>query len=126
MMFFIRYLGALIYDALIICVLLFVLSAILILFNHGQAIPSSTRWYQFTLLVFALLYYGNSMKFGGQTLGMRSWRFKLISVNKNGLSKQQILARILLSIPALFIAPFYFKGSYTLLNRWTKTDFFIQ
>lgn len=125
-MFFIRYLAALSYDAIIIVVLFFVLTAFFLLFNEGHAIPPATFWYQVSLVAIAVCYYYSSIRFGGQTLGMRAWRFKLSSRTQDKLSKQQILGRILYFIPALLIAPFYLKSSYALLNRWTKTDFVKQ
>lgn len=122
-MFFIKYLGALIYDAIIVFVLFFVITGIIILFNHNQALPPETRWYQFTLILLGLIYYYGSLKFGGQTMGMRAWRFKLSALTSNNLSRQHILRRILYFIPATIAAPFYLKSHYTLLNQWTKTHF---
>lgn len=125
-MFFIRYLAALSYDAMIMIVLFFVLTAFFLLCNGGHAIPPATLWYQISLLGIALSYYYSSIRFGGQTLGMRAWRFKLSATPQAQLSRQQILGRIVYFIPTLLIAPFYFKTNYTLLNRWTKTEFVRQ
>lgn len=126
MVFFIRYIGALIYDTIIVLALLFVLTGIIVLRNHGHAVPPETPWYQFTLVCGGLLYYYSSMKFGGQTLGMRAWRLKLVGSAQQNLSTQQILRRILYFIPATLIAPFCFTGNYTLLGRWTKTYFIMN
>ncbi|MCL9685239.1 RDD family protein [Legionella maioricensis] len=126
MIFFIRYIGALLYDTITVLALLFILTGIIVLFNRGQAVPPETPWYQFILVCGALLYYYSSMKFGGQTLGMRAWRLKLVGLTQQRLSTPQILARILCFLPAILIAPFYFTGNYTLLNRWTKTDFIMN
>ena len=126
MIFFIRYIGALIYDTIIVLVLLFILTGIIVLLNHGHAVPPQTPWYQLTLVGGALLYYYSSMKFGGQTLGMKAWRFKLVAPDQQNLSRQQILTRVLYFIPATLIAPFCFTGNYTLLNWWTKTYFIMN
>ena len=122
-MFLIRYLAAICYDAIIILVLLFSLTVLLLIFNQGHAIPPSTLWYQLSLISTAFLYYHCSIRFGGQTLGMKAWRFKLTSVNQTRLSNIQILLRILYFIPALFLAPLYLKSTYNVLNQWTRTDF---
>lgn len=122
-MFFIRYIAALCYDAIILVVLFFMVTALILALNQGQAIAPSTHWYQLVLIATAFFYYQSSLRFGGQTLGMRAWRFKLSSLNQNNPSSQQILLRILYFIPAFCIAPFYLKSSYTLLNQWTKTQF---
>ncbi|MBL7480734.1 RDD family protein [Legionella bononiensis] len=121
-MFLIRYLAAICYDAIIILVLLFSLTVLLLIFNQGHAIPPSTLWYQLSLIGTAFLYYHGSIRFGGQTLGMKAWRFKLTSVDQKSLSNKQILLRILYFIPALFLAPLHIKSSYNLLNQWTRTD----
>ncbi|HAT5042106.1 TPA: RDD family protein, partial [Legionella pneumophila] len=59
-MFFIKYLGALIYDLIILFILFFAYTSVLLLFTHGQAIPPATRWYQFSLLSITLVYYYGS------------------------------------------------------------------
>lgn len=125
-MFFLRYLAALSYDALIMIVLFFVLTALFLLCNGGHAIPPASLWYQLSLLGIALSYYYSSIRFGGQTLGMRAWRFRLSAATQDPLSRPQILGRILYFIPTLFIAPFCFKSNYALLNQWTKTEFVRQ
>lgn len=107
-------------------VLLFVLTGLIVLVNHGHAVPPETFWYQFTLVGVAVFYYYSSMKSGGQTLGMKAWRLKLVALDRQKLSTQHILARILYFIPATLIGPFYFKGNYTLLSRWTKTYFILN
>lgn len=122
-MFLIRYLGALCYDAIIVLVLFVFLTALLLIVNKGQAIPPSTLWYQLTLLSMAFFYYQGSLRFGGQTLGMRAWRFKLTSVNQKKISNQQIVLRLIYFIPALFLAPAFLKSSYALINKWTSTEF---
>ena len=122
-MFFIRYLGSLIYDTIIIFLLFFAFTGIIILFNHFQAIPPYSHWYQCSLFSLGGLYYYSSVKFGGQTLGMKAWRFKLVSLNHKNLSILQIVTRSVCFIPAIFISFFCLTSSYTLLNRLTKTHF---
>lgn len=122
-MFFLRYCGALIYDSIILFVLFFVTTALILLFHSNGAIPPSTHWYQFSLIVVSLIYYYCSIRYGGQTVGMKAWQFKLSTLSQDTLSNQQIILRIVYFIPAILLAPFYFKGSYILLNRWTKTQF---
>lgn len=73
----IKYLGALIYDLIILLALCFALTAVILLFRQGQAIPPETLWYQLALLVQALIYYFTSIKFGGQTIGMRAWGIRV-------------------------------------------------
>ncbi len=122
-MFAIRYMGAIIYDALIIITLFFTITALFVLMNQGKAIPPATGWYQLTLGILGLGYYYCSLKYGGQTLGMKAWKYRLSSLNHLSLSSSQIVKRVLYFIPTLIIAPFLLQGSYQLLNRWTLTSF---
>ncbi|HAT2139791.1 TPA: RDD family protein [Legionella pneumophila] len=122
-MFFIKYSGALIYDLIIVSILFFAYTSALLLFTHGQAIPPATRWYQLSLFSIAFVYYYGSIRCGGQTVGMKAWKFKLTTESGKKLSRQQIIARFFYFIPATLIAPFCLKGSYVLLHQWTQTRF---
>ncbi|KGP63134.1 hypothetical protein EP47_14040 [Legionella norrlandica] len=122
-MFTIRYVGSLIYDLIILSIIFFSYTAILLLFTHGKAIPPATCWYQFSLFSISFIYYYNSIRCGGQTIGMRAWKFKLTADSQKKPSRQQIIARFFYFIPSIFIAPFYLKGNYKLLHQWTRTSF---
>lgn len=117
----IRYLGSLVYDAVILLVLFITFTSIILSFRQGQAIPPYTYWYQLALLTIVLIYYVLSIKYGEQTLGMRAWRFKLKSMTSSRLSNKQIFLRMLFFMPAVVTSFFCFKYTYTLLNQWTKT-----
>lgn len=122
-MMFLRYWGSFFYDTLIITILCMVLTALILIITHGRAIDPATSWYQLILVSVILIYYYTSIKLGGQTIGMRAWRFKLTSSNQIRITKQQILLRILYFIPSILIAPLYLKLHYTLLNKWTDSHF---
>lgn len=123
MKFFFKYLGALIYDACIIFVLLFTFTGLIVLARHNQAVEASTLWYQLSLVSIALVYYCGSLIKGGQTIGMRAWRFRLCAEDGGKLSAIQILKRPIYFLPALFLAPICVRANYTVLNQWTKTRF---
>lgn len=116
----IRYIAAKIYDAFILLALFFAFTALCLIGNHGEAISSGTRWYQIGLLTITFIYYILSIRFGGQTIGMRSWRLQIIADN-GAIQYQQIVGRILLFLPSLFIAVIRFKTPQDLLDLWTKT-----
>lgn len=122
-MFFIKYMAALAYDAIILLVLFFTVTALILFFNHGHSIAAGTLWYQCTLIATAFFYYQSSIRYGGQTLGMRAWRFKLTTLDEAKVSNQQIVLRVLYFVPALCMTFFEVKAIYTLLNQWTRTDF---
>ncbi|WP_133128321.1 RDD family protein [Legionella nagasakiensis] len=118
-MYFIRYLGALIYDALVLLTLFMVFTALCLLGRHGKAIHPGTYWYQLSLLSIIYYYYFLSYRYGGQTIGLRAWKLKLVS-HTFPLKQKQILARFLLTIPALFYGAASLKNPRTILKHWTK------
>ena len=74
----IKQLAAMLYDSLLIFALLFFASAVVIVFNHGEAIesnPAFSLYLLFTLFTFYAWFWRRS----GQTLGMRAWKIRIVS-----------------------------------------------
>lgn len=122
-MFYIRYFGALIYDGIILIALFFLFTTACLFCRHGTAIPPASLWYQLTLLFIIYGYYFLSYRRGGQTIGMRAWHIKLVSLkeSENQLSKKQTQARFFLIIPAFICAIVRIKSPMKLLKDWTKS-----
>lgn len=115
-----KWLAALLYDWCVAASLLFFYTALCLFANHNAAITPGTRWYQASLMFILIIYYLFSLKYGGQTIGMRAWRLVIIA-DKPGLTASQILLRLILIVPALLASLFYFQNPQTILYRWTKT-----
>ena len=120
-MFYIRNMAAVIYDGMILLTLFFLFTALCLCYRHGIIIPSGSVWYQLSLLCIIFGYYFLSYRNGGQTIGMKAWRLRLVSL-KTHLSSKQILARFFLIIPAFLYAMIRFKNPWVLLQEWTQTD----
>ncbi|QRN02708.1 hypothetical protein GH742_01815 [Legionella sp. MW5194] len=75
---FFRLLAALFYDLIVLCSLLMLATAIAVYFNQGQAIPPASRGYQSLLVTIMGAYFILSFRYGGQTIGFKSWRLRLI------------------------------------------------
>ncbi|KTC70191.1 RDD family protein [Legionella birminghamensis] len=73
----IRCIAALLYDCLVLAALAFILTGIAVFLNHGQAISPGNHYLQAALLLLIVSYYFVSLRFGGQTIGMRSWKLGL-------------------------------------------------
>ncbi|MBX3704474.1 MAG: RDD family protein [Steroidobacteraceae bacterium] len=78
-----RRLGAFFYDALLLVALLFVATLPWLALTGGEAItPGSAGGLEYAyrgwLLAVAFAYFGLSWTHGGQTLGMRAWRLRLV------------------------------------------------
>jgi len=80
---FLRRLGAMFYDALLLLALLMMLSYPYVWLTGGAKPNLAIKTaYQFYLLAICFFYYAGFWVRGGQTLGLRTWRMKL--VNKDG------------------------------------------
>lgn len=114
-----RYFAAVFYDGLIVFALFFVYTAVCLFANNNQAIAVDTRWYQLSLLLILVAYYVYSLKNGGQTIGMRAWRLKIVAEDE-AISLLQAVGRLLVSFPTQIFRPFIFARTEELLNAWTK------
>ena len=88
-----RRLGAIGYDSLLVTAVLIVGTAVLLPFTGGEAIRSGELWYTVYLVVLSFGYFGWFWTHGGQTLGMRSWRLRLVGADRDGASWRQALVR---------------------------------
>lgn len=98
-----RRLGALFYDGLLILALWFVLTALLLPFTGGEALPERGPWhwvYQMLLGLSALGFYLGFWRKGGQTLGMRAWQVRLVDAEGRPPTLPRLLRRALWAIPS--------------------------
>lgn len=118
------YLGALFYDVLVMSSLLIGLTSVCLVFRKGVAIAPGTLWFQCLLTAVIYLYYAFSCLNGGQTVGMRAWRLKLVSKHAT-LSHKQVAKRFLLFLPLLVLSPLMLQGPLTVLNRYSRCEMII-
>ena len=89
-----RRLGAIVYDALAIIGVWFLVGGIAVGLHHGQALPAADLPFQALLLGVAYAYFAISWRRGGQTLGMKSWRIRVVDDASGGVIRwRQTLAR---------------------------------
>lgn len=74
----IKQIAAMIYDSLLIIAILFISTAIALIFNDGKAFESSPI-FSFYLVLIIFIFYSWFWKKSGQTLGMRVWKIRIIS-----------------------------------------------
>ena len=70
--------AAMLYDCFLIFAVLFFAAAIVLIFNHGEAIESNPVFSLYLLFVLFSFYAWFWHK-SGQTLGMRAWKIRIIS-----------------------------------------------
>ena len=74
----IKQLAAMLYDSLLIFAVLFLATAIALLFNQGEAIEASPL-FNLYLLFTVFTFYAWFWRKSGQTLGMRVWKIRIVS-----------------------------------------------
>ena len=92
----IRRFMAIIYDLLLLLAILFIASLLAFVANRGVAIDSSHPYhtlYMAYLLMISFLYFAWFWVHGGQILGMKTWKIKLLSSTLGTISWKQALIR---------------------------------
>lgn len=95
-----RRLAALLYDCFLVGAIWFVLAGIIVIIHHGEAMPVwANQIILLPLLILsAFLFYFWFWTHGGQTLGMRAWRLKILSSEKTTPSFQQCFIRFSIAL----------------------------
>ncbi len=73
-----RQLAAILYDSLLIVAILFLATAIALIFNQGEAIEANSLFNLYLLFV-VFTFYAWFWRKSGQTLGMRVWKIRIVS-----------------------------------------------
>lgn len=74
-----RRFAAAFYDALLLFGVLYAATAVVLLLRAGDPVPPNTPWFMAYLAAVAYLYFAGQWAGGGRTLGMRSWRLRLVT-----------------------------------------------
>jgi len=70
--------AAMLYDSLLITAILFVATAIALIFHHGEAIKTNPL-FNLYLVLLIFLFYAWFWQKSGQTLGMKVWKTKIVT-----------------------------------------------
>lgn len=120
-----RFVAAVIYDWVIAFVLLLAFTAICLPISKNTAIAPGTLWYQTGLVLNVVSYYTLSLKYGGQTIGMRAFHLKIVSETSR-ITIPQVITRLILTLPAYLTTFFHFSTAQKRLVSWTKTRLIYQ
>ena len=97
----VRRLMAIFYDLILLIALLFIATFIANALNHGEPIEPENPYYPLfvlCLLAISFFYYGWFWTHGGQTLGLQTWKMKLISNKHQNIGWPQAFVRMLAAI----------------------------
>ena len=81
------------YDALLLIALYMVATAPLLLLTSGEAIPAGHPLYLLYLLLLGQLFFGYFWTRSGQTLGMQTWRIRLVSADGGPCRRRHAIKR---------------------------------
>ena len=88
------------YDGILIFATTFFATAITLPFTKGEIAANNNIYMSLYLVGVIYLFYGWFWTHGGQTLGMRAWKQKLISDDGNPVNWKQAFIRVLSGLPA--------------------------
>ena len=95
-----RRLGAVGYDVLLLLAVLFLATAMILPFTHGEAVNAHNPLYTSYLFITTFVYFAWFWTHGGQTLGMRAWGLRLEQANGEPVTLWHALLRFLAAIPS--------------------------
>jgi uncharacterized RDD family membrane protein YckC len=98
-----RRLAAMSYDALLLGALLFCFTLALLAARGGREVAPGTVWFELCLVGIAFVFFGGFWTHGGQTLGMRAWRLRLVAVDGGAIDWSRAAVRF--AAAALSLAP---------------------
>ncbi len=127
-----RRLAIIVYDSLLLLALLFLATAIMLPFNNGEAYASGQYLFPIYLLMVSFIFYGWFWTHGGQTLGMKAWKIKIQTINKQPITWKHAFKRFLMAIFSWlffglgFVWQLIDKQSYTWHDHFSKTGLFLE
>lgn len=80
---------------LILIAVLFFATALALPFNSGEAFTSNQLYYSVYLFFVSFVFFGWFWTHGGQTIGMRSWKIRVLTRGRQPITWRQALARFL-------------------------------
>lgn len=114
-----RRLAAMLYDFLLLITILFFISFIFVApFNINPEHPLYII-YQGCMFTIAFLFYAWFWTHGGQTLGMKTWKFKIIAVDGTNINWKTALVRFVVAIIAWL--PFGLGYLWSLFDKQKRT-----
>ena len=123
-----RRLAAFCYDLLLVVALLLSFTALVVAVRWGASVPpEETWWFPPALLAVIVAFYSGFWAPGGQTLGMRAWRIRVVRDDGGALSLPRAGARFALGVVAAAPAglglwwSFLDESKRGWHDRWTGT-----
>lgn len=107
-------LAAFLYDSLLMLAMWMAVSGLFVAANGGESVSGNPFLPSFMFLIW-VWFNLHFWRRGGQTLGMRSWRLRLLSTTGKPLTYTQCLLRLVMAIPSFVI--FYLGYIWVLIDK---------
>jgi uncharacterized RDD family membrane protein YckC len=88
------------YDLLLLGAVIFCFTLSVLLLRGGREIAPGTWWFDVALVALAAAFFCGFWTHGGQTLGMRAWRIRVVRADGNPLEWRRALLRFVATIVA--------------------------
>lgn len=88
------------YDLLLLCGVVFFFTLGVLALRGGREIPPGTVWFELALLAVTMLFFAWFWTHGGQTLGMRAWRIRVVRTDGRPLNWSRAALRFLAAVVA--------------------------
>jgi uncharacterized RDD family membrane protein YckC len=112
---FIRRIACVVYDLLLLIAVLFFATLIVLPLNHAQAFDPDSRLFSVYLALVGCVFYSWFWTHGGQTLGMRAWKIRLVTNDGHSPDWSHALLRCVFGLLSWGLAGGGFL--YILLNK---------
>lgn len=113
-----RRLAAGVYDLFPLAALWMIAAALWIAPTGGRAVAPGDPAFRAYLLVVAFAYYAISWRFGGQTIGMRAWKIRIVSTRTIGWPRLALRFAVALAGTALFGAGLWWSLLDPMKRMW--------
>lgn len=113
-------LAIVVYDFFLLVALLFLATALLLPFNAGEAFTQEQIFYPIYLLIVSFIFYGWFWTHGGQTLGLRAWKAKVLTVEQQPINWTQALVRFVTALASCGLGLLWILVDK---HRWSWHDY---
>lgn len=121
-----RRFAAFCYDLLLLAALVFCFTLLVLALRGGEAIPPGSIWFELSLVAVAASFFCGFWVHGGQTLGMKAWRIRVVG-DGVPLTWPRALARFGAATVSLLPAglglwwSFFDRDGRSWHDRWART-----
>ena len=115
------------YDLIVLAALFVCFTLVVLAVRLGAAVPPGSGWFEASLLAIAMAFFCGFWSHGGQTVGMRAWRIRVVRADGGALTALLAAARFGLGLVSLLPGGLglwwgvFDREKRSWHDRWTST-----